>query len=75
MNVTWVLLAWTVAACQLRLPVMQHQVFGAETIAAFVVVVMLPIMQAGRIAQVARQTISALKRANAGHGGAESKAA
>src|SRR5258708_35897838 len=56
----WVLLAWIVAACRLRSPVMHHEVFGAEAGMAFLVVVVLPLMQAGRIADAAREAVIAL---------------
>jgi hypothetical protein len=71
----WILLAWTVAACQLRLPVLHHQVFGAETIAAFLVVVLMPIVQAGKIASAARRAVVVLRRATSDRRGAEPKGA
>jgi hypothetical protein len=61
MSGVWVLLAWTVAGCQLRAPVMRHEVFGVETIAAFVVFVSMPLMYAGRIAGAARGAVAALR--------------
>src|SRR6266404_312847 len=48
----WVLLAWIVAVCRLRLAIMQHEVFGAEASMAFLVVVLMPLMRAPRIIAV-----------------------
>jgi len=71
----WALLAWTVAACELRLPVMHHEVFGVETMMAFLVVVSMPLVHAGRIANAARQAVVGLRRATTGRRGAEPKGA
>jgi hypothetical protein len=54
---------------------MHHQVFGVETIAAFIVVVVMPIMHARKIANAARQATVALRRAIADRRGAEPKGA
>jgi hypothetical protein len=62
-SVSWVLLAWTVAAGRLRFAITHHQVFGVETSMAFLVAVLIPVMRARRIAQTVREVVVVLRRA------------
>jgi hypothetical protein len=65
LNGTWVLLAWTVAVDRLWLAIKHHQVFGAETSIAFLVVVVLPLMRGPKLVRAMWPAAVALRRASA----------
>jgi hypothetical protein len=62
MSGAWVSLAWIVSILRLRLAVTHHEVFDFETSLAFLVVVLMPIPYATRIAAAVRAGQSALER-------------
>jgi hypothetical protein len=62
-NLTWALLAWSVAMGRVRFAITQHKVFGVEASLAFLVAVLIPLLRAKTIAHVAREVVVALTRA------------
>jgi hypothetical protein len=60
----WVVLAWIVAACRLRLAIVHREVFGFEASVALLVAIVLPLMRAPSIAATIRETVAAVRRAS-----------
>ena len=68
------LLAWIVALSRLRFATLHHEVFGVESTMAFLVVVSMPLIHAGRLATSFREALSALRRVSTSRRGAAPRA-
>ena len=62
LDAAWMVLAWIVAAAQLSVAIVHHQIFGTLSSMAFVVVVSLPLLRMGEILGAVRGAMAALKR-------------
>jgi hypothetical protein len=62
---TWVVMAWVVSICRLRLGVARHEVFGVESTMAFVVAISLPLLHGRKVVAAVRSALKAFRRARA----------
>jgi hypothetical protein len=65
----WWLMAWVVAVSRLRLATVDREVFGFEATFAFLIAIVLPLMAAPRLLEIARDVLARLRERTAADGG------